>query len=69
MVKAKKRRDAMNANGSNSAVWMLLLAGFLLLLTTGRLDLLLLLIPSAVVAAYAIAWLLRDDTAVKHGLE
>jgi len=53
----------------SKAGWIFVLGAFLPLVVTGKLDLLLVLIPAAAVLAYGITRLPHDRTSVTGGLE
>ena len=60
----------MVMNTSNAKFgWILTLAGILLLIVIGRLDLLVVLIPTAAVLAFGVLWFGHKHHGVTHGLK
>jgi hypothetical protein len=59
----------MDKKFSQSAPGILILAGFVLLVVMGKLDLLVVLIPSAAVLAYGIRRLFQGDRQVTNSLK
>lgn len=49
--------------------WTLALAGFLLLLAIGKLDLLIVLLPMATLVACGFLWIVHRHQNVTHGLK
>ena len=58
----------MNKNGTKIG-WMLAAAGAFLLVTTGKLDLLIVLIPAAAMLAYGFLWVGHKHGNVTTGLK
>jgi hypothetical protein len=56
----------MDTKLSQSATWTLILGGFALLVAMGKLDLLVVLIPTAAVLAYGISWIFQGKTSDKR---
>jgi hypothetical protein len=63
------RRMNMDTKASQSATWTLILGGFALLVAMGKLDLLVVLIPTAAVLAYGISWVFRGKRRATNSLE
>jgi hypothetical protein len=59
----------MDTKLSQSATWTLILGGFVLLVVVGKLDLLVVLIPTAAVLAYGISWILQGKRQVTNSLK
>ena len=59
----------MDKKLSQSAAWTLILGGFVLLVVVGQLDLLVVLIPTAGVIAYAISWIFQGKRPVTNGIK
>jgi hypothetical protein len=59
----------MDTKLSRSAAWTLILGGFGLLVVMGKLDLLVVLIPSAAVLAYGISWIFQGKRQATNSLK
>jgi hypothetical protein len=59
----------MDQKLSQSATWTLILGGFALLVAMGKLDLLVVLIPTAAVLAYGISWIFQGKRPVTNSLK
>ena len=59
----------MDEKLSQSATWSLILAGLVLLAAMGKLDLLVVLIPTAAVLAYGISWIFQGKRPETNSLK
>jgi hypothetical protein len=63
------RRMKMDQKLSQSATWTLILVGCALLVAMGKLDLLVVLIPTAAVLAYGISWIFQGKRPETNSLK
>jgi hypothetical protein len=63
------RRMKMDTKLSQSATWTPILGGLVLLVVVGKLDLLVVLIPTAAVLAYGISWVFQSKRQVTNSLK